>query len=263
MTHWFKAFRVAPGVHRIEEGGLVSAYLAEGSEWAALIDTGMGIGDISVCVRELTPRPVTVINTHSHLDHVGGNRFFESAAVHQAENVDRELVAILRFRKMATQKDFPVPFPSGFQPSDYDPRVPAPTQRLAGGEAIKLGGRSLQVLHTPGHTPGSICLLDEANRFLFCGDMVTSRSLHGVPVSVGLDTYVSSLQMLAELAPNLDLVLPGHGQSPLPGSAIQELAGAAAEALQNLDRFSEMTLGWRKVKALQCGRFTFFVTGEE
>jgi glyoxylase-like metal-dependent hydrolase (beta-lactamase superfamily II) len=263
VAEWFRTFKVAPGVHRIEEGGHVNAYLVEGQELAALIDSGIGIGDISLQVKQLSELPIIVVNTHAHLDHVGGNRRFVTTALHRAENLDLELVTILRFRKMVTQADFSVPFPDGFCASEFDPRVPQPTHLIQGGEVIDLGGRVLEVLHTPGHTPGSICLLDDANRLLFCGDTVSSRALHGTPESVGMSTYAATLQTLAQLAPDTDLVLSGHGESPLPGAVLSEVAAAADEAARRAGDFQEMQLGFRAVRGLQVGRFTFFVRPDD
>jgi len=254
---WFETALVAPGVHRITEGGRVHTYLVLGENWAVLVDTGFGIGDIASVVRELTDLPILVINTHAHLDHIGGNARFDTAFVHQRESLEQATETARRFRQLATQDDFPAPFPEGFALERYAPRVPEPTHRLAGGETIDLGSRTLEVLPTPGHTAGSICLLDEGHRLLFTGDTITDRPLQGIGEGVSLAEYKATLRLLAEMSPDVDLLLPGHGASPLAPAAAQELAAAALALDESL--LQETELAGRPVRAANAGRFTFFI----
>lgn len=258
---WFEKSSIAPGLHRITEGAMVHAYLVEGDSWAALVDSGFGIGDIGQFVRELTDKPVLVINTHAHMDHVGGNEHFGTAFLHRSESLADAAEIARRFRENVTQADFTVPFPVGFSPDQYDPSVPEPAHRLAGGEAIDLGGRVLEVLATPGHTAGSICLLDEANRFLFTGDNVTDRPLQGIGEGVSLTTYQQTLRMLAEMAPDIDLILPGHGPSPMPPAILTELAGCALALTESA--FQKLELGGRDAMGATVERFTFFMRPPE
>lgn len=253
---WFDVATVAPGLHRITEGGWVHAYLLEGGEWAALVDTGLGIGDIGALVRERTSLPVLAINTHGHLDHVGGNGHFDTIFLHEAESLDEVRATILRFREGVTQADFPEPFPEGFTPAEYAPSTPEPTHRLVGGEAIDLGGRTLEVLPVPGHTAGSICLVEEARRFLFAGDMIADRPLQGIGEGVTLETYQQSIALMAEMAPDVDLIFPGHGPTPVQPSFLEELAARAAALSEAMLR--PMELGGRTVRGAAVGRFTFF-----
>jgi glyoxylase-like metal-dependent hydrolase (beta-lactamase superfamily II) len=254
---WFEESLIAPGLRRITEGGFVHTYLLEGSERAVLVDSGFGIGDIGAVVKGLTAKPILVVNTHGHLDHVGGNSHFDVTLLHQAESLKDAADSAPRFREAAAQEDFPVPFPEGFKPSQYAPQVPEPTHRVAGGEVIDLGGRALEVLPTPGHTIGSICLLEESNRFLFTGDTVMDRPLQGIGEGVSLSVYQDSLQMLAGMAPDLDLILPGHGPSPLPAATLSELAECARQLDQSA--FCDMNLSGRKTAGMNVGRFVFFL----
>ncbi len=253
---WFDVSPLATGLHRITEGGWVHTYLVEGAERAALVDSGLGIGDIRAVVRELAATPILVINTHSHLDHVGGNEYFDTAFLHRDESLAEVAATVVRFREAVTQEDFPAPFPEGFSPTQYAPNVPEPTHRLAGGDRIDLGQRVLEVLHVPGHTIGSICLLDEQHRLLFAGDMVTDRPLQGIGEGVSLSAYQQSIRLLAEMATGVDLILPGHGPSPLPLEFLQELAECALQLTP--ESFQETEIGERRVPAMTVGRFTFF-----
>ena len=65
---------LAPGVHVITELNYVHSYLVEGQDWALLVDSGMGVGDIKAVAGEITERPLIVVNTHAHWDHIGGLR---------------------------------------------------------------------------------------------------------------------------------------------------------------------------------------------
>src|SRR5829696_4830963 len=88
MQEWFEAWEAESGIFVIEEplhAECVKSYLIVGEERAALIDTGMGVGDIAAVVRELTDKPVTVLLSHAHWDHIGGNTGFSELLIHRAE----------------------------------------------------------------------------------------------------------------------------------------------------------------------------------
>nr|MDP9472148.1 MBL fold metallo-hydrolase [Chloroflexota bacterium] len=85
---WFAVSAPEEGVFTIEEPlheEQVKSYLVVGSERAILIDTGMGVGDIRTLVADLTDRPVTVVNSHVHWDHIGGNGLFAEILIHPTE----------------------------------------------------------------------------------------------------------------------------------------------------------------------------------
>src|SRR5688572_30741691 len=88
VQSWFEVWEIEPGVFAIEEPfhkERVKSYLVVGSGRAVLIDTGMGVGDISNVARSLTKLPVSVINSHAHWDHIGGNWRFSEIAIHRSE----------------------------------------------------------------------------------------------------------------------------------------------------------------------------------
>lgn len=223
---WFDVRKLAPGVWLIAEGAVVNSFLVEGTEWAALIDTGLGIGDVRAEVEKLTKKPIVVIHTHAHWDHVGGDHLFDAVAIHAAEADDlAHVVCPVWVRERFAQPDaFPCPLPCGFDPSAYEVQPVQATQLLEQGTLIDLGGRQLQVLHTPGHSPGSICLLDEEHRFLFTGDTIYSGPLYAHLDHSNLAAYQVSARMLAVLAYELDLLFPAHGSTPLDGLILREIA---------------------------------------
>jgi hydroxyacylglutathione hydrolase len=80
---WYRVEQVGRGVWAIDEHGEVTAYLVVGSERAVLLDTGLGLGNIRDEVHQVTEKPVTVVNTHGHVDHVGGNHLFPEVYIHR------------------------------------------------------------------------------------------------------------------------------------------------------------------------------------
>src|SRR5215831_1040381 len=81
---WFAVREVEPGIHLIGEPGHVNSWLIIGSAEAVLFDTGMGISDIKAVVSGLTDRPLRVVNSHHHFDHIGGNHLFSGGAIHES-----------------------------------------------------------------------------------------------------------------------------------------------------------------------------------
>lgn len=211
---WFQVYRIRPGVFAIyepQQSEEVISYLITGSRKAVLFDTGMGISNIKAVAKELTKLPISVVNSHTHNDHVGDNwRFSDiygmdtaftrknargSRADAQAELAPGELCGAL---------------PSGFDRKSYRTRAFHISHWLHDGEKISLGGRVLQVIDTPGHTPDSISLLDEKNGLLFTGDMYYPGLIYLYRPETDLDAYVSSIRKMAGLAPRLQLLLPAH-----------------------------------------------------
>ncbi len=216
---WFEVYKIRPGIfaiyepHQLEE---VISYLIVGDEKAGgdkavLFDTGMGISNIQAVVVGLTRLPVSVVNSHTHNDHVGDNwRFSDvygmdtdftranargSKADAQAELAPDEICGAL---------------PGGFDAKAYATRPFHITRWLHDGDRIDLGGRTLKVIGTPGHTPDAIALLDEKNGLLFTGDSFYLGPIYLYRPETDLDAYVASMEKLAALAPRLQLLLPSH-----------------------------------------------------
>lgn len=140
-------------------------YLVLGDEKALLIDTGMGVVSIREQVEKLTSLPVTVINTHGHPDHAGGNAEFAPALMNPADFDVFEQMATREFRSGDVAH-----MPNGenllktLQPTAEHPVA------VEDGAKIDLGGRAVRVIYAPGHTHGSLCVYDEKTGTLFTGD---------------------------------------------------------------------------------------------
>ena len=217
-----------PGVTGIEERG-VNCYLVTGDERALLIDTGWGFGDLAGLVASLTSLPVTVVNTHGHPDHVNGDAQFPEVMISAADlPIALRTASPEARRAMYERVSSRAPLPEGFSPEAWI-NTPLPTlQPLPENTIFDLGDRTLQVISTPGHQPGAICLLDAGARLLFTGDtIVAGPILMFLDNALSLQTYADSLQRLLTHIAEIDYLLPGHGNEPLPSARVAELHQAA------------------------------------
>lgn len=213
---WFEVYRIRPGVTAIYEPGQfeeVISFLIEGDERALLFDTGLGIGDMDALVQTLCDKPVIVINSHSHYDHVGGNHAFE--AILGPDTAYGRTHA--RGRPHQDMKEYVSPawlgnkgLPEDFSPEAYKSRPYDLTPTLQDGQQIDLGGRMLEILLIPGHAPDALALLDRAHGDLYVGDTFYLAPLYAHLNGSNPDLYRTTAARLAALAPDLDDVMTAH-----------------------------------------------------
>jgi len=230
---WFEVYKAAPGVfaiyepHQSEE---TISYLILGKERALLFDTGMGISDIRKLTRELTPLPVIVLNSHTHNDHVGGNWQFDTIY-----GMDTEFTRQNARGSTADAQEEIAPdqicgeLPKGFDSKSYRTKPWKIAKYLHDGEAIDLGGRTIGVLSTPGHTPDAICLFDRANGLLFTGDTYYPAPIWLYRPETDLAAYKNSIARLAALAPQVKTVLGAHNIPVAAPSVLPKLVNAFAK----------------------------------
>jgi glyoxylase-like metal-dependent hydrolase (beta-lactamase superfamily II) len=250
------------GVHLISEPGHVNSWLVEGSSNAILFDTGLGVANIRKVAEDITPRRLLVVNSHYHFDHTGGNRFFDGFAIHRIGGdlvskpsppelaelymayTKRLLEAWGPYREaddlyfhLLTAERMIRPLPEGFDPMGYRVVPSVPTRLLIDGDVLDLGGRKLQVLHTPGHSPDCICLLDEANGLLFGGDTINTGPIYAQMQDSDLEEFARSTARLAELAEGYRRVFVCHFlRYDEPSALVREIA-AGFRALLDGDVF--------------------------
>ena len=227
IDSWFRVRAVDPGVWLIEEpfhAEQVKSYLIAGNDRAILLDTGMGVADIRVVAESLTTLPLSVVNSHAHWDHIGGNHLFAEIAIHPAEAADLEDGAPNTVLRPWFQPAYLTgPLPEGVTAETIAIPPSRATHLLADGETIDLGGRTLEVIHGPGHSPGGISLLDRANGLLFSTDVAYAGALY-VYGRADLPVYLHSLERLASFAPDLRMVLPCHNESPMSPDLLPRMA---------------------------------------
>ena len=214
-SDWFEVYQIRNSVfaiyepHQFEE---VISYLIVGERRALLFDTGLGIGKISDVIARLTKLPVVVINSHTHPDHIGGNAEFteiygEDTAftrTYEKGNWDEFAGDAIRPERICGK------LPAGFDASVYHSRPFHISHRVKDGEYIDLGGRTLEVVFTPGHTPDALCLIDRANGLLFTGDTYYPGPIYLFMPETDWEAYQTSVARLAALEPHLKLLLPSH-----------------------------------------------------
>jgi glyoxylase-like metal-dependent hydrolase (beta-lactamase superfamily II) len=233
----------------------------------------MGIANIREVVEKVCDRDVLVVNSHYHFDHIGGNSLFSEIAIHEAgatavgEEVPAEwLVAYgeftsrmldaFRVYREADDKYFHMlsneivarALPPGFDFQTW--RIPpsVPTSLLHDGDVLDLGGRSLEVIHTPGHTPDCICLLDTGSGALFAGDTLTTGPHYAHMPDSDLASFTKSTRHLAQdTLPRISTVYPAHilryGVAPNFVTAVadgfEQVSAGSSKAVVGLDIFGE------------------------
>jgi hydroxyacylglutathione hydrolase len=174
------------------------------SKDAVIVDPTLESESLADRIRECGLTLKGIVNTHAHFDHLAGNAFFASA-FHCPVMIHRDELPILEEMPFhATLFGFSVP------PS------PAPGVLLSDGDAVRVGVGELRVLHTPGHSPGGICLLTDG--FVLTGDTLFSRSIGRTDLPGGnYDALIASIREKLFSLPDDTEALPGHGPSTLIG----------------------------------------------
>lgn len=230
MDSCYKVTQLRPHFWAIDEGN-VRFYLLEGTKLALLIDTGYGGGNVKELTESLTKLPVTVVNTHTDPDHVGGNVYFEHILMHPAE-YDHYF----------------------YEREGRNPSV----SPLWEGDVIDIGGRRLEVFLIPGHTPGSIALLDRDERCIFAGDTLQRGLIFMLGRGRSIPAFAESLKKLEALRPAFDTVYTHHGPRP------EESAELVREVIEGCKMLMAGGARWtetdtpRKGKIYDCGGIMFF-----
>lgn len=263
MSDWFVVDEIESGTYCIREPYHmedVSSYLLLSKEEALLIDTGLGISNIREVVEDLTQNPVHVVNTHSHYDHVGDNHRFNKIAIHknEARQLERGHNAEM-LRELVEPEMFKEAPPKSFNPETYLIKPSRPNRQLKDGDALNVGDRTLKVLHTPGHSPGSICLWEESAGLLFSGDTIYDGPIYAQLPHSNFDDYVRSLKLLCSLAPQASKVLPSHGNTPLEPMIILKIAQGFQQVSQGGVEYWFKESPWGRVRFYQLDGFSLYL----
>ena len=203
-------------------------YLLCGRERAVLIDTGLGVSNIKRIVDGLTELPVTAVTTHVHWDHIGGHRYFDTIAVHEAEKdwlSVRFPIPLQVVRRNLTK--LPCDFPADFDLDAYRVFQGMPQKILRDGDWLELGGRGLRVIHTPGHSPGHCCFYEPGRNYLFSGDLIYQGCLYAFYPTTDPQLFYRSVKRVQGY--EIAKILPGHHQLHIPLSLLDEIEAGFAQ----------------------------------
>lgn len=202
MNDWFTIEQIDKETYIISEyrhWEETHCYLLNGSERSLLIDTGLGICNIYDQVIKLTDKPITAVATHIHWDHIGGHKFFPDFYAHENElnwlNGEFPLTGE-QIKGMVVDR---CDLPEGYDVNQYEFFQGNPTKVVKDNEVINIGNRFVQILHTPGHSPGHMCLWEKERGYLFTGDLVYKDTLFAYFPSTDPEAFLNSIDRVSML----------------------------------------------------------------
>ena len=208
-----------------EEG--VRFFLLIGDNKALLIDTGMSNEDISNELNNITDKEIILVNTHCDIDHIGKNYLFNKVymgihEIYHYENKNQEVLGLF-------DKDI-----------------------------IELGNREIEIIDIPGHTRGSIALLDKRHKILFSGDSIQEDGrIFMFGKERNLEVNIQSLNRLKNRINEFDEIWPCHSKLPVYKDMIDDVIQDCKLILKGESEYKEVDLFNNKVKAHKMKRNTF------
>ncbi|MCQ2147463.1 MAG: MBL fold metallo-hydrolase [Bacteroidales bacterium] len=218
---WFTVKDITPSqsvgnVWLISEHGDATCYLVTGTKYAMLIDTGIGVGDLSGLVRSLTDLPLIVVNTHGHPDHVGANYQFTEVWMPEKDmdifyemnplnNPDLEAYVASNskdfvYDKEAVKKNV----------ADIKAYDPYKINMLNEGQSVDLGDKVIKTIALGGHTPGGIMFIDETDNILFSGDALNGYLWMWLDTCLSLEEFEQNLAAVLPKISHLGRIYGGH-----------------------------------------------------
>ena len=213
------------------EDGHVRFFLLTGTKEALLIDSGMQAASARKIAESLTNLPLKLLITHADPDHIANNGEFDTFYMHPAEASNY----------YNTQK----------RTGNFLP--------VEDGDILDLGERPLLIIATPGHTPGSIAVLDTKNRALISGDPIQDGQIFMFGVQRELHAYRVSLQKIYGMRDQFDVIYPSHGTLPVTAEIIPALDQGAGQVLTGELTPQEIDMFGNRVRAYNVGAATLLV----
>lgn len=212
-------------------GWSVYSYLLIGQNKTLLIDTGITSRDFKKAVQSLTDKPIIVINTHGHGDHTGNNSDFQTVFIGERETETLKLHNDITYMKNLLRRSFG-PVLCFLLKREWKemlaPKNEYPVSFVQDGTVFDLGGRFVEVIETPGHSVGSVCLLEREKNRLYTGDTVCDKGvlLH-LDYSCPTQVFYDTLRKLKSYKNSFDTIYPGHHTTPLATEFIDKYEACA------------------------------------
>ncbi len=219
----------------------VLCYLVEGRDYALLIDTMMGFGDLKAYCSTLTDKPIKVVNTHAHSDHFLGNFAFGHCYMHHRDIVFFQMQTGFTKEQMyeAAKAMTPKEYYDTLTADDFSDGTPIAVYPLYDGDIFDLGDRKIEVVRVSGHTEGSIVLIDHSTRIAYSGDACNGNTLLDLPHCTTVQEYLEDLLRLKSRQSEFDMMYGGH--EVFDSSVIDEGIETAARVVAGTDDHYERT----------------------
>lgn len=211
------------------DDGFVRGYLLIGTEKAVLIDTCASSDEAKLLAQGATQLPIVLVNTHGDGDHVAGNGAFSEFYLHEADYIRCNIAARFPGSRLLPLSD---------------------------GDVIDPGDRPLEIVAIPGHTFGSVAILDIKDRVLYSGDSVQDGHIYMFGPHRQPDAFAPSLVRLIGMEGRFDRIRPAHGTPELPAGFVRTVADAWQQVLSGKIDAHQEELHGRKVMtydAAGCG----------
>ena len=204
----------------------VRCFLLAGEVSALLVDSGVSGLDLKSIAREVTDLPLKLLNTHADHDHTAGNAAFAEFYMHPSEAM------VYHNLNQGKGRILPV----------YD------------RDKIDLGNRVVEVVHVPGHTPGSITILDAKHRCLIGGDPIQEDGdIYMFGLHRDLEAYALGLEHVLERKDEFDVIYPSHARMPISKTVIPALIQGARDIRDGLAQGTVKEVHGRKVRSCDIG----------
>ncbi|MEK7079078.1 MAG: MBL fold metallo-hydrolase [Patescibacteria group bacterium] len=214
VNNWFTIVELQRNIWGIAEFGhseKVISYLFIGNSQALLFDTGMGIGDIKKAVKKITNLPILVINSHTHFDHIGGDHQFDKIILfnHRLSQANAKKGFSQKYMFGAyKKKSFIKKPPRLFSFAKYNIKPFSWTQMVKNNDKLLIDPFTFKIIHTPGHSPDSICLYEKNTGILLSGDTLYPGNIYLHLKESNTADYIKSINKLMRLT--LSKIFPAH-----------------------------------------------------
>lgn len=225
-------------IEEYDDNASVYMYLLEGEKEALLIDTGFGTIPLRTVCEELTDRPISVVLTHGHTDHIGGTGAFDRVWLAEEDRELYQMHSRQEIRNIFTKEEV----------------LPVKEQLLYFTEnmVFDLGKRTVEMVKTPGHSVGSVCLLDRESRLLFTGDTCCkAHVLLQMEYADTMEAYRNSIQKLLNRQQEYDITWPGHHEKPVEKEILEQFLAATDGIIKGSMQGNEVELPMGKVRLLE------------